>query len=238
MREVLRANNRYQVLLIKALRRYISGAVALGGLGAAVLFLSTHAHAAPRALASEVSLLETGSHCVAYRVKKTTLFMKNDDVVGKNCDVSAQVLPEVGGLYHIEVNIPIRSFESGDSERDRDVMKILKAEERPELTFKSASRTANQWRDLFAKKDFVLEGELSIGPKSFPVKMGSRYSEHEENAEIEGSTKVKFEDFGLHPPKVAGGIVASVKQDLELHYHFVSARVLGADSIRLKVENN
>lgn len=183
--------------------------------------------------AAGLSLLEEGAHCVAYRVKKTTLFVKSDEVVGRNCDVSAQVLPEVGGLYHIEVNIPIRSFSSGDSERDRDVMKILKSEERAELTFKSTSRSASSWRELFAQKDFVMEGELFIGDKSFPVKMNSRYQESPDNAEIDGLATMKFQDFGIKPPKVGGGILASVKPDLELHYRFSSQRILGADSIRV-----
>lgn len=183
-------------------------------------------------------LFENGSHCVAYKVRKTSFFVSSSDVIGRNCDVSAQVLPEVGGLYHIEVNIPIRSFSSGDSERDRDVMKILKAEQRAELTFKTTARTAAQWRELFAKKKFEMDGQLTIGEKSFPVKVATHYAETEEQAEIDGSARVRFQDFDLRPPKVGGGIIASVKPDLELHFHFVSQRILGADSIRLAVDES
>ncbi len=183
--------------------------------------------------AAEPSILEEGAHCVAYRVKKTVFFIKSDDVIGRNCDVSAQVLPEVGGHYHVEVNIPIRGFSSGDSERDRDVMKILKADQRPELTFKSASRSADEWREMFAKKEFVMDGELAIGDKSYPLKVNSRYVEKEDGAEIDGSVKMKFQDFGLRPPKVGGGLIANVKPDLELHYRFSSQRILGGNSIRV-----
>lgn len=178
------------------------------------------------------SLFEDGSHCVAYRVEKTVLFVKSDKVVGKNCDVSAQVLPEVGGLYHIEVNVPIRGFTSDDADRDKDVAKILKASERPEITFKSSSRTVEEWQRLFSKGDFDLEGELGIGDRSYPIKLKAHYFDKEEAAEIDGVTRLKFQDLGLKPPKVAGGILASVKSDLELHFHFVSQRVLGADTIR------
>jgi len=184
------------------------------------------------ALAFEPSLFEAGSHCVAYRVKTTKFLVKTDTVTGKNCDVSAQVLPEVGGLYHIEVNIPIRGFDSEDSERDRDVMKVLKAEMRPELTFKSVSRSPEQWRELFEKGEFPLEGELFIGEKSYPVKFNSKFTQKEDAGEIDGRGTVKFADFDIKPPKVGGGVVASVKPDLELHFHFVSQRILGADSIR------
>lgn len=178
------------------------------------------------------SLFEDGSHCVAYRVEKTVLFVKSDKVVGKNCDVSAQVLPEVGGLYHIEVNVPIRGFVSDDSDRDKDVAKILKASERPEITFKSSSKTVEEWQSLFSKGDFDLDGELAIGDRTYPIKLKSHYFDKEDAAEIDGLARLKFQDLGLKPPKVGGGILASVKSDLELHFHFVSQRVLGADTIR------
>lgn len=180
---------------------------------------------------------EDGAHCVAYRVEKVLFFIKTQTVVGKNCDVSAQVLPELGGLYHIEVNIPIRSFRSGDSERDKDVMRILMAEERPELTFRSQSLSSNGWRDLFAKKVFILDGELTIGQNSFPLKLDVRYTDSDEKAEVDGEAKVKFADFNLQPPTVAGGIIVKAKPDLELYFRLQSQRILGADSIRLGRKN-
>lgn len=177
-------------------------------------------------------IFSEGAHCVAYKVQKTVFFLSDRIVIGKNCDISAQVLPEVGGLYHIEVNVPVRSFRSGEAERDKDVMVILKSDERPELTFRSKALTAEEWRRLFAKDQFDLEGELIIGKNSFPLKMVTRYSEKSENAEVNGMVQVRFADFGIKPPKVAGGFIAKSKPDLELHFRLQSQRVLGADSIR------
>jgi polyisoprenoid-binding protein YceI len=198
----------------------------------ATALLSSLFFCALQAWAFEASIFEAGSHCVAYRVKSTVFFVKSSTVTGRNCDVSAQVLPEVGGLYHIEVNIPIRSFDSDEDERDRDVAKILKADKRPELTFKSDSYAPEKWREMFAKGEFELPGQLFIGEKSYPLKLASRYQELQDSGEIDGTGKVKFQDFDLRPPKAGGGIFASVKPDLELHFHFVSPRILGADSIR------
>lgn len=189
-------------------------------------------------LAASPSMFDPGSHCVAYRVEKTTFFFKKDTVVGKNCEVSAQVLPEVGGLYHIEVNVPIRGFDSQDPERDRDVMKILKSSERPEITFKSISLSVEKWHELFAKGDFILEGELAIGNKSYPVKVDSKYVGKDDAAEIDGVGRARFQDFDIKPPKVGGGILANVKPELELHFHLVSQRILGADTIRPEVQES
>jgi hypothetical protein len=183
---------------------------------------------------TDTSILEAGSHCVAYRVEKDGLLgLKADPVVGKNCDVEAQVYPEVGGLFYIEVNIPIRGFKSGDTSRDEDVVKTLRAEVKPEMTFRTKSMSAQKWRELFTKKDFELEGDLSIADKSYPIKITSHYIDKTDTAEVDGIAKVRFADFEISPPKVVGGLVAKTKPEFELHFHLLSSRILGADSIRL-----
>lgn len=186
-----------------------------------------------QALAAPAPLLEEGAHCVAYKAEKVMLFVSKSEVIGKNCDISAQVLPEVGGLYHIEVIIPVHSFNSGDADRDRDVMTILKSSERPELIYKTKALTADAWKALFAKNDFDIEGELTIGAKSFPVVLHSHYKAESGQPEIEGMAKVHFADFDIKPPSVMAGVVAKAKPDLELYFHLMSQRILGADSIRL-----
>jgi len=186
------------------------------------------------ASSSGLSLLDDGTHCVAYKAEKTTLLFTSGEVIGKNCDISAQVLPEVGGLYHIEVIIPIRGFQSGSADRDEDVAKTLKAADKPELTFRSKAMSPDQWRELFGKGKFDIEGELQIGAKAFPVKLASQYIHGNEGDEIDGRANVKFADFELSPPKVVGGLVAKSKPDLELHFHLLGSRILGADSIRLE----
>jgi polyisoprenoid-binding protein YceI len=160
--------------------------------------------------------------------------VSSGEVIGKNCDVSAQILPDVGGIYRIEVNIPIRSFQSGDTSRDEDVAKTLHADQRPELTFRSSGMSAEAWQALFAKNDFDIQGELQIGDKTFPLKLKSRYIEHDDQAEVDGIANVRFEDFAISPPKVIGGLVAKTKPEFELHFHLLGSRILGADSIRLE----
>ena len=64
------------------------------------------------------------------------MLVRNVDVVGKNCELTAQMVPEVGGVYSFELSVPVSKFESGESERDRDVIKILKANKQGELVFK------------------------------------------------------------------------------------------------------
>lgn len=182
---------------------------------------------------TEKPLLEAGSHCVVYNVHKVMFLVSSGTVIGKNCEVSAQVLPEVGGQFHVEVTIPIRNFKSGDSDRDESVAKTLKDDVQAELTFHSKAMTAEDWRALFAKSNFNISGELSVGQKTYPVTFASHYIENGDNAEVEGVAKVKFSDFEISPPKVVGGVVAKTKPDFELYFHLLGSRILGAESIRL-----
>lgn len=182
------------------------------------------------------TVIGEGSHCVAYQAEKVIFFVSSSKVVGMNCDISAQVLPDVGGLFNIEVNVPVRSFTSGDTERDKDVMKLLQAEERAEITFRSKAMKVEEWKELFAQKSFKLPGEIVIGKKTFPLTVDAQYEDKTGFAEVRGLAKVKMQDFDISPPRVAGGIVVKAKPDLELYFNLVSSRILGADSIRLKEE--
>ncbi len=188
--------------------------------------------------ATEPRLIEAGSHCVAYKVQKTMFLIKSDTVVGRNCEVSAQVLPEIGGLYRIEVNVPVRSFNSGDPDRDKDVLKLLHAQDRADLTFRSGAFSREQWRQLFAKKDFQLEGRLYIGNEAYPVTLNVEYNDRDALAEVRGEATVKFTDFAMKPPRVGGGLVAKSKPEFQLLFNLVSNRILGADSIRLGMKDS
>ncbi len=174
-----------------------------------------------------------GEHCVAYRVYEVKFLVSKSEVVGKNCSVAAQVLPEVGGSYHIEITVPIDGFQSGNSERDKAVEKILKIDKRPSLLFVSTSRTPGEWRELFAKGQFDLTGTIQVGDQIKPLSIPVTYSNTEGHAEVSGEAKLKFEDFDLKPPKVVGGLIAKVKPELELVFRLKSDRILGADSIEL-----
>jgi polyisoprenoid-binding protein YceI len=179
------------------------------------------------------SPLAPDSHCVAYEAQKVTFFLAKSMVTGTNCEVSAQVLPDLGGLYHVEVNIPLKGFSSGDVARDQDVREVLKEKEKPELTFRSEALTAEQWRELFGKTDFDIKGTLSVGNGTFPLTMHSHYITKDDAAVVDGTAEVRFSDFGLRPPRVAAGIVTKAKPDLKLFFRLQSQRILGADSIRL-----
>ncbi|MCC7406377.1 MAG: YceI family protein [Bdellovibrionales bacterium] len=171
------------------------------------------------------------SHCVAYKTRKTLFLVRSVDVVGKNCQVSSQVLPELGGRYLIEVRIQAGAFESGESERDRDVVKILKADKFQELIFRTSAWPALQWEQLFRQNSFVLGGELTIAGAAHPVQASVRLIRSGEAVVASGVITTQFKELGIEPPKLGMGILAQVKDNLELHFQLRGDKTLGIDSL-------
>jgi polyisoprenoid-binding protein YceI len=190
----------------------------------------------PASAAKTLSVLGEGSHCVAYKAKKRVFFVTTVSVIGKSCDVAVQVTPEVEGKFHIELSFPVRSLKSGEAKRDRDVADLLDAENYPDLLFISDSLTAEEWRALSATGAFAVNGHLQIADDKHPVRADVRVSKGPNGLEADGVVKTSFKYLKLKPPKLAMGLMASVKDDLELHFHFMGQRTLGADSI-FKAEN-
>lgn len=182
------------------------------------------------ALAND-SLFDGASHCVAYKTKKKILMIHRVNVVGYNCQVSTQIVPEVDEKYHFEMQVQARGFESGESERDRDVQKILKAESFPQISFKTSGRSKSEWQALLDKKVFLLDGNLEIGGSSYPVSANVTLDSKNKIHIANGWVTRKFTELGISPPKLGMGILASVADKVELHFQIRADKILGIDSI-------
>ena len=198
----------------------------------ALIIVSLSIQPAVAVTAVGVSLFNQGEHCVAYRTKKNFLiFVKTVEVVGRNCEISTQILPLVGGKYQVEVTIPADGFKSGEAERDRDVAKLLNANGQSTLTFRTEALSKEDWEKLFAKGEFEIPGELQIGDKSHALKVGVKVARTTDGVEVDGVVNSHFHDMGLEPPKLAFGLMAKVKEDLELHFHLLGSKTLGINSL-------
>ncbi|MGE0762266.1 MAG: YceI family protein [Bdellovibrionales bacterium] len=176
-------------------------------------------------------MLDTGSHCVAYRARKRLLLLASVQVVGKSCQVSAQVTPEVGGKYRIEIGFPITSLQSGEPERDLDVAKLLGADMDPDLRFVTEALSLEQWQALMKKEKGEVAGELRFADKIKPLQASLVLLKGEQGVEVDGLIKTTFSALHLKPPVIAMGLFAKVRDELELHFHFLGSRTLGAETI-------
>lgn len=157
-------------------------------------------------------------HCVAWKTKKTMFLFKKLEPVGISCEVTTTILKDEDGEPFLKVEVPIKSFDSGETKRDLEVVRILKADKQANLIFK----TSEAFKIYDTKKDFGdnFSGELIIGGAKNPVNFRVFKIKKDGKFFYKGKATLKYTDLNISPPSVAGGAVAKVKDYLELHFRF------------------
>jgi polyisoprenoid-binding protein YceI len=203
----------------------------LAALVFAIGLISAGVLTSPLATAARIGKVDfpEGESCVAWKTKKTFAFVRTITVVGKNCQISAEVIPEPDDHFHLEISIPIAGFESGEAERDREVATMLKADVSKEMEFVSDSIKIDNWKGMISAGEFDLKGELKIGKKNHKIKI--EISRTKQPAVFVGKHKSKFKKFDIKPPELLAGIGARVSEELELLFQLNTDEVLGAQSI-------
>jgi polyisoprenoid-binding protein YceI len=180
--------------------------------------------ALPAAAAAAGVTFPDGKACAAWKTKKTMFLFKKLEPVGMNCAVTAKVTTDGAGKRVI-VEIPIASFDSGEPARDKQVRVILKADVAPSMVFTSRVYAPAEWESVSAGKAATIEGTLAIGGESFAISAPISLSAGPAPV-ASGEFKTTFAYFKIAPPKVAGGLIASVQDYLELHYSIPLAAVV------------
>lgn len=192
---------------------------------AAGLFVSMALVAAAAGLPPR-QVLPPGSHCVAWRTTKTLAMVSQHEAVGTSCQVSVTAKAAGVGKYSASVSIPITSFNSQEPDRDKEVLKILKASVQPNLLFTTQSLTKSQWLDILAKGQGSVRGQLAIGGRSFPLGTTIKIRKQGNKIEVFGTIITRFTAFGITPPEVGpGGMIAKVPDYLELQFNLISGKV-------------
>ena len=155
-----------------------------------------------------------GRSAVAWMTKKRMFLIKNVEPVGLNTSIS---IFKDDDKKTISIRIPINKFDSGEPDRDKDVVRILKGNIQPDLLFTSDAVNdeleKNIMQDQFSGR---LSGQLKIGGQSFPVTFNVKKTKDSHGDLLEGELATTFTAFEIEPPTVAGGLVAKVRDDLTL----------------------
>lgn len=171
-------------------------------------------------------VLQSGSHCVAWRTTKTLALVSQHEVVGTSCQVSVSAQAAGAGKFAAIVSIPISSFNSQEADRDKEVLKILKASVQPSLTFTTEALSKAQWESILAKGQGTVRGKLAVAGRSFSLTALVKIRKAAGKIEVYGSIRTRFTALGLQPPEVGpGGAIAKVPDYLELHFNLGSDKV-------------
>ena len=171
-------------------------------------------------------VLAAGQHCVAWKTKKTLAMVKRVEPVGTNCSATIKAL-KVGDKYSAEITVPIAAFNSGEKDRDKEVLKILQANVAPNLVFTVDPLPASTWQTMLSKGSGPVRGKLSIAGKTYNLTATAKVRKSGSKVEVYGMIVTKYSDLGIKPPSVGpGGSIAKVDDYLELHFNFLSDKVL------------
>jgi len=162
-------------------------------------------------------------HCVAWKTKKTMFLFKKLEPVGVSCDVKTVIKKDNKGDSFLKIEVPIKSFDSNESKRDAEVVKILKADKQANLVFTTyeALKIYNSKNNFKGK----ISGEISIGGKKSPIEFKVSKTRQGGESVYLGKAVLKYTDLGISPPSVAGGVVAKVADYLELHFKFSEDKI-------------
>ena len=162
-------------------------------------------------------------HCVAWKTKKTMFLFKKLEPIGVSCDVKTTLKNIENGEALLQVEVPISSFDSGEPKRDKEVLKILKAKEQPNLLF--VTKEAFQIYETKRSMKTTIKGVIVIGGQTYPVSFNVSKIVLEKTTSYSGSATLKFSDLKIPPPSVVGGAVAKVQDYLELHFQFSESSI-------------
>jgi polyisoprenoid-binding protein YceI len=122
----------------------------------------------------------------------------------------------------------VESFDSDSNRRDEVVMEILKAEDHPDLRFETDWISDSVIRNLLETGKGSLKGILSLAGRSYPVSFQMDFFSEGGNYRIEGHLDTNYTAFDMEPPVGGpGGLIAIVKDKLELLAHLQSAQITG-----------
>ena len=147
---------------------------------------------------------------VSWKTSKTMFLFSKQTPVGINNAVRVET--GLGDARFIKLIIPISKFSSGEAERDQEVQKILQADIQPNIVFQTKIMRASAFERIVSGDVKSIDGTLTIAKEDHPVTVELALT----NNFLVGTVKTKFTTFGIQPPKVVGGIVAKVDDQLEL----------------------
>jgi len=189
----------------------------LGVIGVIVLVLMSF-----RAKADDVKFADDKS-CVAWKTRKTLFLFKHVEPVGMNCAVQSIVLNK-GSELRLRSVIPINKFDSGEPSRDKEVFNILGGDRQTEIIYTSGPVDEAAIKNMLAAPADML-GLIYVNSKAFPVHFLVSAKTVEGGVAFDGHCTTKFSDLEIPKIKVAGGLIASVDDYLELHFHLLSSQI-------------
>lgn len=76
-------------------------------------------------------IFSESDHCVAWKARKVIALVKTVEPIGKNCKITTE-LKGSRDSFRFLADFPVKNFDSNEPDRDKEVTKILKANDTPQ----------------------------------------------------------------------------------------------------------
>jgi len=181
----------------------------------------------------EEPIFAPGEHCLAYKTVKTMFFFADVAVIGKSCDVTAEMhWAESGENVQVEVSVPVKTLDSGNAFRDGEIPEILKADLTPNIRFVSEWLEKSAWAKMMEGQLPEVSGNLEVAGGIFPVKFTLSFAKQAGFILVEGQLKTSFSALNVEVPLAAGGLIADPQDELELQLYLRLDKIVGAEKIK------
>jgi hypothetical protein len=161
-------------------------------------------------------------HDYESRTGQPTLKLLRDASAADPTDVAAldQWL-RAGGLRGLELGVPLATMHSPKgSGLDKNMLKALKAEQNPEITFHVTQARLGQ-----ASGDSIAvsaDGVLRVAGRERPITVAGRLVRSEAGVWLNGSHGLRMSEYDVKPPTMMLGALR-VHDSVSVHFHLLLA---------------
>jgi polyisoprenoid-binding protein YceI len=169
------------------------------------------------ASASAAPEFPEGQSCAAWKTKKRMFLVRSVEPVGISCELKVERNfneSHPPQLQSLRISVPVASLNSGEAERDAEVVKLLKGESFPHIVIATEKLEPSAVEQFHKGEKLQVRGRIEVGGQSIERNF-SVQKDSQGFARV--SLEARFKDFGIQAPRVAGGVVAQVQDQLELH---------------------
>jgi hypothetical protein len=130
----------------------------------------------------------------------------------------AAVLAGQKAVTTVEVRVPARQLDCANGTMNEHMLKSLKADEHPEISFRLSSYELSRVGDASRVK---LNGTLNLGGTQKPISFEADAREAAGGAlQVRGTHEIRMTEFGLKPPTLMMGTL-KVNERVKVHFDLV-----------------
>ncbi|MEJ8757711.1 YceI family protein [Pontibacter sp. H259] len=132
-------------------------------------------------------------------------------VTGISRQAKSQATIAGNSITAVQVTVPVRSFDSGNRTRDKDMLKVTNETKHPTVTFRSSSITERS-------SNMHVTGQLTFNGITKQVTFNATQQQKENNLIVDGQFVISLEAYSIKRPSIFS---MKVKDELTIKFHMV-----------------